>query len=93
VLLEAAASGLPIVTTRRCNGAAELFREGQEILTVGEPREIDALMDRIDALVDSRFRERLGDAARRVALRHTFDRNVSDIMRVYHRHGRRQAAA
>ena len=26
VLLEAAASGLPIVTTRRCNGATELFR-------------------------------------------------------------------
>jgi UDP-glucose:(heptosyl)LPS alpha-1,3-glucosyltransferase len=93
VLLEAAASGLPIVTTRRCNGAAELFREGQEILTVGEPRKTEALMDRIDALVDSRFREQVGDAARRVALRHTFDRNVSDIMRVYERHGGGRAAA
>jgi UDP-glucose:(heptosyl)LPS alpha-1,3-glucosyltransferase len=93
VLLEAAASGLPIVTTRRCNGAAELFREGQEILTVREPQDADALVERVDALTDSRFREQLGNAARRVALRHTFDRNVSDLMRVYARHGGRRAAA
>src|SRR5262249_33199954 len=43
VILEAAASALPIVTTRHNNGAAELFREGGEILTIRDPSQIDAL--------------------------------------------------
>ena len=43
VLLEAAAFGLPIVTTRSHNGAAELFREGHEILTVNDPRDAAGL--------------------------------------------------
>ncbi len=83
VLLEAAASGLPIVTTRCCNGAAELFREGLEILTINDPRDDKALIRQIDSFRDERLRAALGLAARSVALRHSFDRNVSDILRVY----------
>src|SRR4029434_8802910 len=49
VVLEAAASGLPIVTTRRANGAAELFRD-DEILTVHDPSQSEALLERVDAL-------------------------------------------
>jgi UDP-glucose:(heptosyl)LPS alpha-1,3-glucosyltransferase len=85
VLLEAAASGLPIVTTRRFNGAAELFRDGHEILTVADPSDSAQLLDCVSALFDDRFRRRLGHAARRVALRHTFDRNVSEILQLYDR--------
>jgi UDP-glucose:(heptosyl)LPS alpha-1,3-glucosyltransferase len=93
VLLEAAASGLPIVTTRRFNGAAELFKEGEEILTVGEPAEIDGLSDRIDALFDERLRRQIGTAARKVALQHTMDRNVAEILRLYDGRGHRRVAA
>jgi UDP-glucose:(heptosyl)LPS alpha-1,3-glucosyltransferase len=85
VLLEAGASGLPIVTTRRCNGAAELFRDGHEILTVADPSDAAQLLDCVSALFDERFRRHLGDAARRVALRHTFDRNVAEILQIYDR--------
>lgn len=92
VLLEAAASGLPIVTTRRCNGAAELFREGHEILTVHDPRD-NALTDRIDAMMDLRLRASIGSAARQVALRHSFERNVAQLIQVYHQRSNRRSAA
>ena len=55
VLLEAAASGLPIVTTRRYNGAVELFREDEEILVADDPTASNALYERVDALFDDRF--------------------------------------
>ncbi len=93
VLLEAAASGLPIVTTRRCNGAAELFREGEEILTVYDPTDQDALYERVEVLFDKQFRQKLGAAARRVALQHPFEKNVTEILRLYDGRGRRQMAA
>jgi UDP-glucose:(heptosyl)LPS alpha-1,3-glucosyltransferase len=83
VILEAAASGLPIVTTRRCNGAAELFHNGRDILTVEDPRDAQALVECVDALFDERLRQRLGEAARRVALHHTFERNVAEIVALY----------
>ena len=62
VLLEAAASGLPIITTRRFNGAAELFREGEEILTINDPTDGDALYERADAMFDERIREAARDS-------------------------------
>jgi UDP-glucose:(heptosyl)LPS alpha-1,3-glucosyltransferase len=93
VLLEAAASGLPIVTTRSHNGAAELFREGVDILTVNDPRDAAGLYQCIEALFDQRVRSSLGAAARRVALRHPFERNVAEILTLYKRStGRRLAA-
>lgn len=93
VLLEAAASGLPIVTTRRCNGATELFREDAEILTADDPTDLGALYERVDALFDESFRTQLGAAARRVALRHPFEKNAAEILRLYDDGGRRRAAA
>jgi UDP-glucose:(heptosyl)LPS alpha-1,3-glucosyltransferase len=93
VLLEAAASGLPIITTRRCNGAAELFREGSEILLVADPAAEEELYERADALFDERFRQQLGVAARQVALRNPIERNVSEIVQLYeHRAPRRLVA-
>jgi UDP-glucose:(heptosyl)LPS alpha-1,3-glucosyltransferase len=93
VLLEAAASALPIVTTRRCNGAAELFREGTEILTANDPTETDALYERVDMLFDDAIRTKLGAAARNVALQHPFEKNVVEILRLYEGRVRRPVAA
>ena len=92
VLLEAAASGLPIVTTRRRNGAVELFRD-DEILTVEDPSANDALYERIDALFDEKLRARLSSAARGVALRNSIERNVAQIAQVYEKRMRRTVAA
>jgi UDP-glucose:(heptosyl)LPS alpha-1,3-glucosyltransferase len=93
VLLEAAACGLPIITTRRHNGAAELFRDGRDILNVCDPYDLDALYERIEALFDERLRDQLGASARAVAERHPFERNMSEIVRLYDRQGRKRVAA
>jgi UDP-glucose:(heptosyl)LPS alpha-1,3-glucosyltransferase len=93
VLLEAAASGLPIVTTRRCNGAVELFREGESILTVGDPSDFDALYEKVDALFDDRLRAKMGTAARDVALQHPFEKNVAEVLRLYEARSRARVAA
>ena len=93
VLLEAAASGLPIVTTRRFNGAAELFRDGENILTLSDPADQRALIESIDALFDERLRQRLGSAARNVALAHPFEKNVAEILRLYDKRVPRRLAA
>lgn len=83
VLLEAAASGLPIVTTRRFNGAAELFYNDEEILTVDNPTDASGLFERVDALFNERLRGAMSVAARRVALRNPLERNVAEIVRLY----------
>jgi UDP-glucose:(heptosyl)LPS alpha-1,3-glucosyltransferase len=55
VVLEALASGLPVVTTR-ANGAAELIASGREGFIVEDPRDIDALAA---ALLRMQDREKL----------------------------------
>jgi UDP-glucose:(heptosyl)LPS alpha-1,3-glucosyltransferase len=86
VILEAAASGLPIVTSRRHHGTAEMFREGDEILTVYDPRDADDLYERVEALFDEGVRTKLGIGARQAAERHPFERNVAEILGLYERH-------
>jgi UDP-glucose:(heptosyl)LPS alpha-1,3-glucosyltransferase len=93
VLLEAAAAGLPIVTTRRFNGAAELFRDQDEILKIEDPNNEEALFECVDALLDVRFRQQLGQAARRVALRNSIERNVAKIVELYRDRSPHRAAA
>lgn len=93
VLLEAAASGLPIVTTRRCNGAAELFQEGTEILTVADPSDHHGLCEHVDSLFIDGIRKNLGVAARKVARQHTFERNATEIVQLYESRDRRRVAA
>lgn len=93
VLLEAAASGLPIVTTRRYNGAVELFREDDEILVAEDPTASNALYECVEALFDERLRAKFSAASRRVALRNPIERNVAEIVRLYESRGRRTLAA
>jgi UDP-glucose:(heptosyl)LPS alpha-1,3-glucosyltransferase len=93
VLLEAAASGLPIVTTRRYNGAVELFRDGAEILTIDNPNAEEALFEHMEALFDDRLRSALGWAARGTALRNTLEQNAANIVKLYHLCAPKRAAA
>jgi UDP-glucose:(heptosyl)LPS alpha-1,3-glucosyltransferase len=82
VVLEAAACGLPVLTSRY-NGAAELFREGHEIALISDPADPRELAGAMYGLLDAATRRRLGAAARQVALAHTFERNVDEILAVY----------
>ena len=82
VVLEAAACGLPVVTTR-CNGAAELFHDGGDIVLVADPADDEAFAAAVGACWTPAARRRMGDAARQTALAQTFDRNVDNIVALY----------
>jgi UDP-glucose:(heptosyl)LPS alpha-1,3-glucosyltransferase len=82
VVLEALASGLPVITSR-LNGAAELLTEGVEGYVVPDPADVDDLLARLEPLFDTAVRERMGLAARRLAMEHTLERNVNEVLAVY----------
>ena len=81
-VLEAAASGLPSVTTR-FNGAGELLTDGLDGYLLDDPADDSALADRLRTLLNPTRRERMGEAARRTALRHTLDGNCDEILAIY----------
>ena len=83
VVLEALASGLPVVTTSM-NGASELMSDGEEgfVIPPGDPRRLRAALV---ALLDGALREKMGNAARILAEAHTTTHNVRQMMDVYER--------
>ena len=82
VLLEAAASGLPLIVSRSC-GATELFRDGIDQHVLDDPLDADELAAAMRALIAAPARERMGASARRQSLEHTFERNVERIVSLY----------
>ncbi len=81
-VLEAAASGLPSVTTR-LSGVAELLTEGVDGFVLENPADDAALADRLRRLLDPQLRQVMGEAARKLALAHNLDRNCEEILAVY----------
>ncbi len=83
VVLEALASGLPVVTTRM-NGAGELITPGREGYVLDAPENVNALTATLKPLVASASkREAMGRAARSLALAHTLEQNCREIVAVY----------
>ncbi|HEX7379934.1 MAG TPA: glycosyltransferase family 4 protein [Pirellulales bacterium] len=94
VVLEAWASGLPVVTS--CfNGAAELMTPGVEGDLLHDPGDLDELCAVLRPLLNPAARASMSAAARRLALRHTLDRNARELLAVYEEIAarRRRAAA
>ena len=91
-VLEAAASGLPSVTTQ-FNGAGELLTEGVDGFVLGDPADDAQLADRLRQLLDPTLRRRMGEAARQLALRHTLDSNCEQIVTIYYEIAARQRCA
>ena len=93
VVLEALASGLPVVTSR-FNGAGELITPGREGYLVDDPADADELVQAIRPLLEPARREAMQVAARELALRHSFERNCQEILSVYQQiaHTGRRAA-
>jgi len=82
VVLEALASGLPVVTTRY-NGCAEIMSEGVEGFAVAEPRDIEGFVRVIETVLDPSRREEMGRAARELALKFPLERNFEAVAQVY----------
>lgn len=81
-VLEAAASGLPSVTTV-WNGAGELLTEGLDGFLLGDADDHRALAERMRTLTDPAVHRRMGEAARRMALQHTLEGNCDAIEALY----------
>ncbi len=90
-VMEAAASGLPCVTTRR-NGASEFFRPGVDGYILDNPWDVERLAEYMQSLLDAGTRQRMGDAARRIMLQHTPDKNCDEIVAIYEQVARLQPA-
>lgn len=93
VVLEALASGLPVITSRY-NGAGELMTEGQQGFVLDDPGSVQELSHSMRRLLDRESRQRMGLAARQLAMRHSFADNCRAILDVYQqvRAERRRAA-
>lgn len=89
VLLEALASGLPVVTSRY-NGAGELIAEGVQGSIVDDPSDAGELTARLRPLLDAEVRARMSSAARQLALEHSFEKNCRELLAIYEEIARRR---
>ena len=78
VVLEAMASGLPVITTP--NGPGDIVRDGVDGFLV-PPRDVDAIVDRLNRLrVNPRLRSEMGSNARNRAQTFTWDAYQNNVV-------------
>jgi UDP-glucose:(heptosyl)LPS alpha-1,3-glucosyltransferase len=83
VLLEALASGLPVITSRY-NGAGELVTEGREGWIVDNPADARPVAAHLRTLFDPAVREHMSVAARKLAEAHSLVHNGRELVAIYH---------
>jgi UDP-glucose:(heptosyl)LPS alpha-1,3-glucosyltransferase len=82
VVLEALACGLPVITTK-FNGAGELMTVGEHGFVLDDPADAVGLAKLMQQTLDPERRAAMSFAARQLALQHTFEENVRQIVSVY----------
>ncbi len=82
VTLEAAASGLPVITTRY-NGAAEFMTDGEDGYVLDDPADFVTLAARMEELLEPARRQAMGTAGRSMAERHTFAQQTTQFLELY----------
>jgi UDP-glucose:(heptosyl)LPS alpha-1,3-glucosyltransferase len=85
VILEAMASGLPVLVSRWA-GAAELIHDGIDGLLINDPTDVAEISAKLGVLLrDEGLRRRLGDNARRAALHYSWAGVARMTLEVYDR--------
>lgn len=92
VVPEAMSCGLPVITSR-FNGASELMNPPREGTVIDNPHNHRALAKAIERFLDSRERQRCGQAGRQTAGRWTFDQHYRQMLDVFAEAARRRHAA
>lgn len=82
VVLEALASGLPVITTSY-NGAGELLSAGQDGFVIDDPFDDVSLAASMSHLLDADARSMMGRNARLLAEQHSFEKNAREIRDLY----------
>lgn len=81
-VLEAMASGLPVITTAGC-GAAEIITDGEEGYVLGSPDDTAALADRLRRLYSTGVRPAMSAKARSRAEAFPVDRTMRELEALY----------
>jgi len=81
-VLEALASGLPVITTH-FNGAGGIITQGQEGFVIADPRDAQALAEKILYFLDRERMERASMAARHLAESYSVEKNWREIESVF----------
>lgn len=82
VLLEALASGLPVITTK-LSGASEILQEGVQGFVLDKPDDINRLAEKITILMDRDKNPRMGFEARRLAEKFSFGVHTEKMVKLY----------
>ncbi len=82
VILEAMASGLPVITSRTA-GAAELIEDGKEGLLLDDPASPKEIAEKVNYLIDNNLINRIGRNARKKTEKYTWERTAKEWLRVF----------
>jgi len=77
-VLEALATGLPVITTHS-NGAGGIITEGEEGFVISDPRDDQALVEKISLCMNRQKVERISIAARHLAESYSLERNWGEM--------------
>ena len=78
-ILEALASGLPVITTFS-NGASGILTDGQEGFVIKDPRDIKILCEKIAYFFDEEKGRKLSSHAHQCMIRYSVERNYSEVV-------------
>ena len=83
VIVEAMASGLPVITSRSA-GAADFITDGVDGLLLSDPSDINDLATKIDLLLsNAELRKTMGERARKTAEKLSWERVAEKTLKVY----------
>jgi len=83
-VIEALASGLPVITTW-LNGAGWILTQEQEGFVLSDPRDIEELQERMSYFFNPEAREKASMAARRLAEVYSYQRNWEKMKVIFER--------